>query len=166
MKICGREKKDIMESKQLVINYGEALIEELFVEDRELLMEAQNSLEGAYSPYSNFRVASAVRLDSGVVFCGANQENSAYPSGLCAERVALYYAGAHSKNAKVVSIAVVAQNSDNKFAKAYPCGACLQVMSEWEMRFKTSIRIIVQIDEKKVQIFDGVGSLMPFSFNL
>jgi len=166
VKICGREKKDIMESKQLVINYGEALIEELFVEDRELLMEAQNSLEGAYSPYSNFRVASAVRLDSGVVFCGANQENSAYPSGLCAERVALFYAGAHSENAKVVSIAVVAQNSDNKFAKAYPCGACLQVLSEWEMRFKTSIRIIVQIDEKKVQIFDGVGSLMPFSFNL
>jgi cytidine deaminase len=155
-----------MESKQLVINYAESSIEELFVEDRELLMEAQNSLEGAYSPYSNFRVASAVRLDSGVVFCGANQENSAYPSGLCAERVALYYAGAHSENAKVVSIAVVAQNSDNKFAKAYPCGACLQVLSEWEMRFKTSIRIIVQIDENRVQIFDGVGSLMPFSFSL
>lgn len=155
-----------MESKQLVINYAESSIEELFVEDRELLMEAQNSLEGAYSPYSNFSVASAVRLDSGVVFCGANQENSAYPSGLCAERVALYYAGAHSKNAKVVSIAVVAQNSDNKFAMAYPCGACLQVLSEWEMRFKTSIRIIVQIDEKRVQIFEGVSSLMPFSFSL
>lgn len=155
-----------MESKQLVINYGEALIEELFVEDRELLMEAQNSLEGAYSPYSNFRVASAVRMDSGVVFCGANQENSAYPSGLCAERVALFYAGAHSKNAKVVSIAVVAQNSDNKFAMAYPCGACLQVIKEWEIRYKNSIRVIVQIDEKKVQIFDGASSLMPFSFNL
>lgn len=155
-----------METKQLVINYGEALIEELFVEDRELLMVAQNSLKGSYSPYSNFRVASAVRLDSGVVFSGANQENAAYPSGLCAERVALFYAGAHSENAKVVSIAVVAQNSDNKFAKAYPCGACLQVLSEWEMRFKTSIRIIVQIDDKRVQIFDGVSSLMPFSFSL
>ena len=155
-----------MESKQLVINYAESSIEELFVEDKELLMVAQNSLKGSYSPYSNFRVASAVRMDSGEVFSGANQENSAYPSGLCAERVALFYAGAHSKNAKVVSIAVVAQNSDNRFAKAYPCGACLQVLSEWEMRFKTSIRIIVQIDEKKGQIFDGVSSLMPFSFNL
>ncbi|MBP1645907.1 MAG: hypothetical protein H6Q16_1482 [Bacteroidetes bacterium] len=155
-----------MESKQLVINYWESSIEGLSKEDRELLMEAQNSLETSYSPYSKFRVASSVRMDSGVVFCGANQENSAYPSGLCAERVALFYAGAHSKNAKVVSIAVVAQNSDNKFSKAYPCGACLQVMSEWEMRFKTSIRIIVQIDDNRVQIFDGVRSLMPFSFNL
>ncbi len=120
-----------MESKQLVINYGESSIEGLSKEDRELLIEAQNSLEGAYSPYSDFRVASAVRMDSGVV-----------------------------------SIAVVAQNLDNKFAKAYPCGACLQVLSEWEMRFKTSIRIIIQIDDKSVQIFDGVSSLMPFSFNL
>lgn len=155
-----------MESKQLVINYGESSIEELSKEDRELLLEAQNSLEGAYSPYSDFRVASAVRMDSGEVFYGANQENAAYPSGMCAERVALFYAGAHSKNEKVVAIAVVAQNSENKFAKAYPCGACLQVMSEWEMRFKTSIRIIVQIDDKSVQIFEGVSSLMPFSFNL
>ena len=126
---------------------------------------AKEVRKNAYVPYSHYYVGAALVCKNGKVYSGCNIENDGIMS-ICAERVALYYAGAHSKNAKVVSIAVVAQNSDNKFAMAYPCGACLQVLSEWEMRFKTSIRIIVQIDEKKVQIFDGVSSLMPFSFNL
>jgi cytidine deaminase len=155
-----------MEIKTKQINYFEALISELNEEDKNALQNAQKAIENSYSPYSKFRVASAVTLDNKEVFLGANQENSAYPSGLCAERVALFYASANSKGAKLISIAVVANNSKGEFALAYPCGACLQVMKEMEIKYKNSLRIIVQIDAKRVQIFEGVEALMPFSFIL
>ncbi len=154
-----------MKNKSLIINYTSLFIDEVSKQDRELLDIAKSSLEGSYSPYSCFRVASAVRMDDGKVFSGANQENSAYPSGLCAERVALFYAGANSK-AKVVSIAIVAQNKNNDFVVAYPCGACLDVMKEWELRYQNSLKIIVQVDSERVEVFEGVKSLMPFSFTL
>lgn len=155
-----------MEEKSLVINYSQFTISELETIDRNLISEAQKAIEGSYSPYSKFKVGSAVLLDNGTIIRGANQENASYPVGMCAERVALFYAGANYKDNNIISIAISAKNEKGEFAQAYPCGACLQVMVETQARAKQKLRIIVQKNAEIVQIFNGIESLIPFSFNL
>ena len=142
-----------------------ANIVELPLNDRNLLMEARRITEQAYAPYSGFHVGAAVLLENGMIVTGNNQENSAYPSGLCAERVALFYANANYSNSAVKTIAISASKSGalvNEPVK--PCGSCRQAMAETELRFKTPIRIILD-GQDGILVLNGVESLLPLSFS-
>ena len=121
-----------MTSKEIKIAYQEYdSIEQLSSMDRELAEAAIQATEGSYAPYSKFNVGAAVRLDSGLIVKGANQENAAYPSGLCAERTALFYASAARPDKVMTAIAIAAsQNGVLCDSPATPCGACRQVLSE------------------------------------
>lgn len=154
-----------MEKLEKIISYIQySDIETLEPKDRELIIKAREATFSSYSPYSQFKVGSALRLGNGEIIQSSNQENSAYPSGLCAERVGLFYAG--TKNDKVESIAIIGIDKDNQYKPAYPCGACLAVMLETEKRMKMPLRIIVQTNENCFEVFQGVNSLMPFSFEI
>lgn len=148
-----------------VISYTQySGIETLELVDRNLVIKAREAAQSSYSPYSQFKVGSALRLGNGEIIQSSNQENSAYPSGLCAERVGLFYAGTKTDN--IEAIAIIGIDKDNNFKPAYPCGACLAVMLETEKRMKKPLKIIVQTNEDNFEIFQGVKSLMPFSFDL
>ena len=155
-----------MEKKSKIINYFQAKITELSFEAKSLILEAQKAIETAYCPYSKFSVGSALLLDNGEFIRGSNQENAAYPSGLCGERVALFSWGANYSDSNVIGIAISARNHKGAYSLAYPCGACLQVMSETELRMGEKLKIIIQINEEEVQVFNGVECFMPFLFNL
>jgi len=128
-----------------------------------LLKKAREAAENAYAPYSEFFVGAAVLLENGEIITGNNQENAAYPSGLCAERVALFYASANFPETAVKKIAITALSKDGRIVKQVtPCGACRQVLLEVESKFKKSVEII--LDGEKILIFDGVENLLPFGF--
>jgi Cytidine deaminase len=151
--------------KSLTIEYEEyASFDDLDNLDRELLEAAIDAVKGSYAPYSHFNVGAAVRLEGGIIVQGANQENAAYPSSLCAERTTMYAASAQHPGHKFESLAVVCAPGGvlNK-QPGYPCGACRQVMAQYERESGKPMRIIVAGSEK-VQIFNGVASLMPFIF--
>lgn len=138
-------------------------IDKLDESDRLLLLLARETTANAYAPYSGFKVGAAVELENGEQIAGSNQENMAYPSGLCAERVALFYAGSQFPDNAVKAIAVTAVNNKGEVpAIAAPCGACRQVMLETEVRAKQKMRII--LDGNPIMVLDGVDSLLPFSF--
>ncbi|BBE19140.1 cytidine deaminase [Aquipluma nitroreducens] len=142
-----------------------ANIVELPLNDQNLLMEARRITEQAYAPYSGFHVGAAVLLENGMIVTGNNQENSAYPSGLCAERVALFYANANYSDSAVKTIAISASKSGalvNEPVK--PCGSCRQALAETELRFKTPIRIILD-GQDGILVLNGVESLLPLSFS-
>ena len=155
-----------MIEKKLEIKYCEyESADELEPRDRELFDAAVSALQGSYAPYSNFNVGAAVRLGNGLMVKGANQENSAYPSGLCAERTAMFSAASRYPDQPIVAIALVAaQHGVLQPAPTYPCGACRQVMAQYQQKAGTPMRIIVG-SGKAVQIFDGVESLLPFIFD-
>ena len=112
-------------------------IEELSNIEQQLIQDSKLAKSNAYSPYSGFCVGAAVLLDNGIIIKGSNQENAAYPSGLCAERVALFYANSAYPNNAVKAIAITASNSKGIIQKPIaPCGSCRQVMLETEQRFK------------------------------
>ncbi len=137
----------------------------LNAEDHNLLNEAIAATNSAYAPYSDFKVGAAVLLANGIIVKGSNQENAAYPSGLCAERVALFSAGAQHPGIKIKSIAVAAfKNPDPEPRPASPCGACRQVMAEYEQLYKQNIRFIMIDAHKKIIIAENVKSLLPFLF--
>ena len=148
-----------------IVVYEFANIVELPLNDRNLLMEARRITEQAYAPYSGFHVGAAVLLENGMIVTGNNQENSAYPSGLCAERVALFYANANYSDSAVKTIAISASKSGalvNEPVK--PCGSCRQALAETELRFKTPIRIILD-GQDSILVLNGVESLLPLSFS-
>ena len=155
-----------MKCKNLVIEYKEYLDkEELSKEDSLLLERAAIAAKEAYAPYSNFNVGAALLLSNGEIIAANNQENAAYPSGLCAERVAIFYANAKYPNASIVSLAVTASvNGKPRETPTYPCGACRQVMAESEKRAGAPIRIVVG-GEKVIQVIESTGSLLPFVFD-
>jgi cytidine deaminase len=134
-------------------------------EHKSLLQIAKQNLINSYSPYSKFKVSCAILLDNGEIVSGTNQENIAYPSGLCAERVALFTAGAKYPESKPVLLAITAK-SEKGIVNHPPtsCGACLQVMAETEMRFKHPITIILSGEEGAVYIAQGVKTFMPWQF--
>jgi cytidine deaminase len=134
--------------------------------EAQLLEHAQEAIAGSYAPYSEFRVGAAVLLENGEVIKGSNQENAAYPSGLCAERVAIFHAKSKYPGLKVKSISITAA-SDNFITKSpvTPCGACRQVMAETENRQNEKIRIIMKGQEGIVQAVNGIENLLPFMFN-
>lgn len=155
-----------MRQKSITISYEEYYSnEELNSSDKELLNNAVEATKRAYAPYSKFNVGAAVKLDNGEIISANNQENAAYPSGLCAERVAIFYAHAKFPNASIESLAVTAAVDGSICdTPTYPCGACRQVLAESESRAGKHIRIIIG-GEKVIQVVNGVHSLLPFVFN-
>lgn len=135
---------------------------QLAAEDQQLLSEAEKISASAYAPYSQFKVGAAVLLDNGKIISGNNQENAAYPSGLCAERVALFYAGAQHPQAHVKAIAIICHA--NSKDPVTPCGACRQVIAEYEQKQQKKIRIIMGVPGRRVFVASGIESLLPFMF--
>jgi len=148
-----------LETKVKSFNYNE-----LTTEDKSLIDQAKEATKRSYSPYSSFRVGAAVRLEDGTIVTGANQENAAYPSGTCAERTALFYAGAQYPEQAVECLAIAAY-SNNQFIDTpiAPCGACRQVMLETEQRFKKEMRILLY-SEKEIYELSSASSLLPIQF--
>lgn len=140
-------------------------IGELNGEDQHLLTEARKITASAYAPYSGFHVGAAIQLGNGMIITGNNQENSAYPSGLCAERVAMFYANANYPDSEVKTIAVSASKNGELVKEAVkPCGSCRQALAETEIRFDTRIRIILD-GQDSILVLQGVESLLPLSFS-
>jgi cytidine deaminase len=140
-------------------------IEELPLDDQKLLLEARRITEQAYAPYSGFHVGAAIMLDNGQVITGNNQENSAYPSGLCAERVTLFYANANFPGSAVKTIAIsAAKNGVLVSEPVKPCGGCRQALAEAEVRFDKPIRIILD-GQESIMVLNGIESLLPLSFS-
>ena len=155
-----------MEIQKITINIEQyTQPDELTQEDQNLLLEAKNATENSYAPYSEFHVGAAVLLENGKIIKGSNQENSAYPSGLCAERVALFYANSQYPDVAVKAIAITAK-ADHFIIESpiAPCGACRQVMAETEHRQKHKIRIIMQGTNGPVIATKGIENLLPLVF--
>ena len=154
-----------MQNKKIEINYLEySGLEELEPGDRELCEAAEKALTGSYAPYSKFNVGAAVRLADGSIVTGANQENAAYPSGLCAERTAMFSAHANHPGTPMTAIAITAaQNGKLNEDITAPCGACRQVMAEYQ---KISGRkwTILLYGKKKIIKLSQVDDILPFIF--
>jgi cytidine deaminase len=133
--------------------------------DRHLLEIAEDITHSAYTPYSHFKVGAAVRLGSGEIVSGNNQENVAYPSGICAERVAIYYAGAHYPGEEVEAIAIFARSDEFIVHEVSPCGACRQAMSEYQQKQKKPIRVIMKGDKGEIQAVNSIEDLLPLMFH-
>jgi cytidine deaminase len=120
----------------------------------------------AYAPYSNFRVGVAILLDNGQVVLGSNQENAAYPSGLCAERVAIFQAGAIYPEARILKMAITAASDTNKTESPIPpCGACRQSIAEYEMKQNQPIEIYFMGEIGLIYKSDSLKNLLPFMFD-
>jgi cytidine deaminase len=140
-------------------------INELPQEYIRLLIEARHAAQKSYSPYSNFKVGCAVKLQNNEIVTGSNQENIAYPSGLCAERVAIFYAGSKFPDIPVTHMAVTALSDKIKIDKPVMCcGACLQSISEYEVRFSQPITMILQGESGDIYVAEGTRTFMPFQF--
>lgn len=143
----------------------EAQMDELTSDERILIEMAIEGTNRSYAPYSNFHVGAAIQLQNGVRFIGCNQENAAFPAGICAERAAIFAAGAQYPDEPVVMLAITARGKDGELIAepASPCGTCRQVLIETETRFKHPIRILLY-GRNRVYVIDGIKQLMPLSF--
>lgn len=141
-------------------------IHELSAEDRHLMELAESSLNDAYAAYSHYRVGAALRLSNGKVFTGNNQENAAYPSGLCAERVAMFYAKSQYPDERIQAVAIAARADDFMIKDAVaPCGSCRQVMAEYQNQQKEPIRVIMKGEKGPVVAVGSVEALLPLMFH-
>ena len=131
-----------------------------------LMQRAINQLEFAYAPYSQFLVGAALILDNGEVFVGNNQENASFPLCMCAERVALYSLGAAHQSFQIKALAITAKNL-KKEHKGFcmPCGACRQVIQEFEQRQETPITLLLSGDDDQVMQIKGIDKILPLSFS-
>lgn len=140
-------------------------LEGLDPESKYLMHKAKDAALHAYAPYSRFQVGAAVLLADGSVITGSNQENAAYPSSMCAERVALYAVAAHHPEAVIKKIAVVARRKGLKdLIPVTPCGSCRQVLVEFEARQSSTIEIVMQINDHKWVVSRSAEALLPFTF--
>lgn len=140
-------------------------LEDLDAESKYLAHRAKDAASHAYAPYSRFLVGAAVLLEDGSIITGTNQENAAYPSGMCAERVALFAAAATHPEKKIIKIAVVAKRKGGKeILPATSCGPCRQVMLEFEQRQENKIEVVMQSQEHQWIKAASAESLLPFSF--
>ena len=141
-------------------------ISELPKDIQELMNKAQQARENAYAPYSIFRVGAAILMVSGEITIGNNQENAAYPSGLCAERVAIFHTGALFPNEKISAMAITARSLNQTLAQPIgPCGACRQSMAEYEQKQKSPIAIYFMGETGKIIKVDSVMDLLPLGFD-
>ena len=155
-----------MSEKRLTINYEEfSSVDKMLPEDQELVAAAIEAQKGSYSPYSHFQVGAALRLSNGLIVKGANQENAAYPSGLCAERTAMFWAGANYPDEAMECLAIAGADKgvlcDDP---ASPCGACRQVMAEYQKKQGKPMKIIL-VGAKCIHKFGCVDDLLPFIFD-
>ncbi len=154
-----------MTKRQLIIEFSEfKSLSELSQADQELVAKAKEILTNAYAPYSGFSVGAAVLLANGNVITGNNQENAAYPSGICAERTAIFYANAQFPGMEVKAIAITASvNGKIINQPAYPCGACRQVLLEARNRTGKPMKVILAGSEK-IEVVGDARDLLPMPF--
>ena len=154
-----------MQEKKIELNFTSAHLSELDTKDKELIANAKAAFTTAYAPYSGFLVGASILLENGEIINGSNQENVAYPSGLCAERVAMFYVGAKFPDIKIKTIAVSVFSKNFKVTDVIsPCGACRQVMAEYEDKQEQAIKVILHSPMDQVLIANTVESLLPFMF--
>ncbi|NQV74770.1 MAG: cytidine deaminase [Bacteroidetes bacterium] len=155
-----------MQKRTISISFDEyTSLKELNSQDQILCLEAKKAMSNSHSPYSGFRVGVAVQLESGKIVYGSNQENVAYPSGLCAERVALFMIGTTYPDDKILSMAITAQ-TDHFLIKepVTSCGACLQVMAEYEKKQSQPINVLFYCLNGTIIRTTGIKTLLPFAF--
>tara|TARA_R110000787_G_scaffold166642_2_gene279644 strand:+ start:1024 stop:1506 length:483 start_codon:yes stop_codon:yes gene_type:complete len=141
-------------------------INQLSVVDRNLMEAAIEATKTAYAPYSGFKVGAALLMEDNSIITGNNQENAAYPSGMCAERVAIWKAGSSFPNKKIKKIAITAVSSNKQLDKPVgPCGACRQTMLEYEINQAEDVEVIFMGEVGKVVKANSIASLLPFSFD-
>ncbi len=141
-------------------------IEELEAGDKELMQRAVISRKNAYAPYSGFNVGAAVLLENGEIITGNNQENAAYPSGLCAERVAVFYAGANYPGVKIKAIAITAASKNYIVdTAAAPCGDCRQAISEYEAKQQSPIALFLMGETGKILKCNAIADILPLAFS-
>lgn len=133
--------------------------------DRQLINIADKAADSAYSPYSLYKVGAAVLLSSGRIVTGSNQENSAYPAGLCAERVAAFYAVSQFPDENIQKISIVAKNRKGKNLSVTPCGSCRQVLLEYEHKQGSPIEVLLFQGNRNIIIFRNIQSLLPLGFS-
>lgn len=139
-------------------------MEELSKEERELVESAIAATDHAYAKYSNFKVGAAIRLSDGSVMIGANQENAAFPSGLCAERTAIFAAQAQYPEKAITMLAVAARNENGLLKEPVtPCGSCRQVMLEVEDRYQQPMKVLLYGTDG-VYVIDSAKDMVPLSF--
>ena len=154
-----------MNEEKLELSFIRAKLIELSPEEQALIKNAKDSFKNAYAPYSGFLVGASILLENGEVINGSNQENVAYPSGLCAERVALFYAGSQYPQIAIKTIAVSALSKTFNITDVVsPCGACRQVMAEYQQKQNSAIRILLHSPNDDVLIANSVEDLLPFMF--
>ncbi len=157
-----------MKEKKIEITYKAVAPEELEAEDRELIEKAKGMTYRSYAPYSRFNVGAAIRMADGSIVAGSNQENAAYPSGICAERNACWQASALNPGMAMKKIAIAARNVGNRPDAPFqsspisPCGACRQALLEYEHLYGPIEVILYGADV--IYIFPSISSLLPFSF--
>lgn len=156
-----------MKQQKLVVSYDVYQdIEELPVADKRLMVAAVAARENAYAPYSKFHVGAAVLLSNGEVVIGNNQENASYPSGLCAERVAIFHAGAKYPKEQVISVAISATSVNYKVSSpAAPCGNCRQAIAEYEQKQKQPISIVLMGEIGEVIKIHALQDILPLAFS-
>ena len=139
--------------------------EELPKELALLLKKAKEAALSAYSPYSHFKVGAAIMLNNGAIVTGNNQENAAYPSGLCAERTAAFYASSQYPQVPFTRIAITAINPEQELlCPVSPCGSCRQALLEYEEKFNQNIEVILSGQTGNVFVIQSIKDLLPCSF--
>ncbi len=139
--------------------------DELSDQDKQLIDKAKEMTQHSYAPYSKFRVGAAALLANGAIVTGSNQENAAYPSGLCAERTTLFYANSQYPDQAVLTLAIAARTEQDFIDNPIPpCGACRQVILETETRYKHPVRILLY-GKKEIYLIKGIRDLLPLSFD-
>jgi cytidine deaminase len=157
-------KEEIIKQIRLVVHPNQQQLDE---GDLKLLDIALEATQKAYAPYSDFHVGAAIRLANGEIMQGCNQENAAFPSGLCAERVAFFAAGVQFPGIGIESLAITIRSTTKAdHDPATPCGACLQVMRDVEQRQGQPIRILLKGSGAAVYEAESVATFLPFSFSL
>ncbi len=160
MEIFNNMDELILKSKILV-----AQMNELTDQERLLIAHAIRSTESSYAPFSRFRVGAAVLLANGEIVVGCNQENAVFPAGICAERSAIFAAGASYPNEAVCMLAIAARDTKGELTQApvTPCGICRQVIIETETRYKQPVKIFLY-GQAKIYVINGIQELMPLAF--
>lgn len=141
-------------------------VNELPEDVQALMIQAEGARENSYSPYSNFRVGAAIQLENGEVISGSNQENASYPAGLCAERTALFYAGAKYPGVRMQKMALSARSLNHTLeTPTPPCGSCRQAIAEYEVKQKQPIEIYFMGNKGKVVKAQSISDLLPLIFD-
>ena len=141
-------------------------VSELPKEIQALMNHAIEARKNAYAPYSNFKVGAAILLDNGKIILGSNQENAAYPSGLCAERVAVFQAGTLYPDAKILTLAITAASEHYQTTTSIPpCGSCRQSLAEYEIKQETAIQIYFMGETGVIYKSNSLKNLLPFLFD-